>query len=236
MQVYYGYLQDVGHHIDDCKVLRDFIRRLIADDYLQEYIAHHKRAQHNAPDDGHTCRDVPTSTRDSLSCHFKSLWPTQGLARTCKLLRMPIKLSIFFIVTLGFLQTPCPFTCKKPTFTRSLPPSTSFSQLLLVHIKTYLCEVIDAENVLFVTPFGTRKKSILARLLSLRTSCSQVLSVYAKLFFARSLSQIMFCLQLLSIHEKTILCKVVITEVIPFLFGKHKSLFMRSLPLKTPCS
>lgn len=38
---YCDYHQDVGPHTNDYKALKDFIRKLIADGYLQEYIVHH---------------------------------------------------------------------------------------------------------------------------------------------------------------------------------------------------
>lgn len=47
---YCDYYQDMGNHTDECKALRDYIKRFIADGYLREYIAHHQRTQQNAPD------------------------------------------------------------------------------------------------------------------------------------------------------------------------------------------
>lgn len=38
------YYHDVGHHIDDCKALKDFIQGWLWDDYFWEYIAHYKHA------------------------------------------------------------------------------------------------------------------------------------------------------------------------------------------------
>lgn len=49
-----------GNHTNDHKALKDFIRRLTLNGYIQEYIAYHQRAQHNALDKGHTSKGTPT--------------------------------------------------------------------------------------------------------------------------------------------------------------------------------
>lgn len=56
---YCDYHQYVEHHTDNCKALRDFIRRLMAYDYQQEYATHHQRARHNSPNKRRTSRNVP---------------------------------------------------------------------------------------------------------------------------------------------------------------------------------